>query len=264
MRILAFRRPELLLFAALMVFALVVGLRSLRNTPAPVASEQRAAAPAPQTLSSEQTINTLKAQVRNNPDDTAAYAQLGLALLQRVRETADVGLYAQAGQALDAAIKRDPKNIDALVGQGTLALSRHQFADALAWGEKARAVNPYRAAIYGVIGDAYTELGRYDEAATAIDKMVQDAPRPQLVQPRGLPARAAWRCRRRSRSAEASNQCRRPGDREHRLDKGTTGQSCFWRRQSCRGRTDLCRCAGQQPRERLCRRRAGTRARRAW
>lgn len=175
MRMLAFRRPELLLFAALMVFALVVGLRSFRSAPAPVTTEQRAA-PAPQTLSSEQVINTLKAQVRDNPDNAAAYAQLGLALLQRVRESADVGLYAQAGQALDAAVKHDPKNVDALVGQGTLALARHKFADALAWGEKARAINPYHAAIYGVIGDAYTELGRYDEAATAIDKMVQTRP----------------------------------------------------------------------------------------
>jgi tetratricopeptide (TPR) repeat protein len=104
---------------------------------------------------------------------------LGLGLLQRVRDTGDPSLYPRAAQALDEALERDPANADALIGQGVLALARHQFADALRWGERARDANQFRAQPHGIIADALNELGRYDEAADAIDKMI--AQRPDLA-----------------------------------------------------------------------------------
>jgi tetratricopeptide (TPR) repeat protein len=121
-------------------------------------------------------IARLQDHLRQAPDDTDAYANLGLALLQRVRETGDPALYDQAGAAFDAALKRDPQHLEALVGQGVLALARHQFAQALAWGERARAVAPLRATVYGVLGDAYIELGRYDDAVQALQQMVDIRP----------------------------------------------------------------------------------------
>src|SRR6185437_13218745 len=51
------------------------------------------------------------------------------------------------------------------------ALSRHRFRDALALGEQALKLNKYSARTYGVIGDAYVELGRYAEAFKAFDTM---------------------------------------------------------------------------------------------
>src|SRR5262249_22285948 len=62
------------------------------------------------------------------------------------------------------------------VGLGTLALARHQFADALAWGEQPRSLNPAKPESYGVIGDAQVELGRYDEALDTIQRMVDLRP----------------------------------------------------------------------------------------
>lgn len=178
MRLMLFRRPELLLLASLVVLAAAFVSRQFIPAPqvAPVSVSSDTSAPVPD--SSERTINLLKARVRADPNDTVANARLGLALLQRVRETADVALYAQAGQALDTAIKTDPKQIDALIGQGTLALAQHRFTQALDWGQQAQAVDPFRAAAYGVVADALTELGRYDEAAAAADKMT--ATRPDL------------------------------------------------------------------------------------
>lgn len=179
MRTLAGKRPEIWLLASLLLFGAVLFTR--QTTPAPlsiavpsddVSSEAVAALP----IGSERAINTLKARVRQNPDDTVAYAQLGLALLQRVRDTADVTLYDQAQQAFDAALARDKNQLDALIGKGSLALARHQFVEALALGQRARDVNPYRAAVYGIMGDALTELGRYDEAAATIDKMIDTRP----------------------------------------------------------------------------------------
>jgi tetratricopeptide (TPR) repeat protein len=61
-------------------------------------------------------------------------------------------------------------------GMGLLALSRHQFQEALEWGERARQLNPSDPHTYGVIGDAYVELGRYQEAWNAFQKMVDLRP----------------------------------------------------------------------------------------
>jgi tetratricopeptide (TPR) repeat protein len=63
-----------------------------------------------------------------------------------------------------------------LIGLGTLALARHQFQDAVSWGQRAIAANDYKAAAYGVLGDAYTELGRYEDAVATFQKMVNVRP----------------------------------------------------------------------------------------
>jgi tetratricopeptide (TPR) repeat protein len=129
---------------------------------------------APATVQSE--MEKLQARLKANPGDTNAYAQLGLLMLQRVRENADPALYGQAEEAFQAALKRDPQQLDALVGMGSLALSRHAFSEAIAWGEKAQVINPFRAQIYGIIGDAQVELGRYADAVNTIQKMVDTRP----------------------------------------------------------------------------------------
>jgi tetratricopeptide (TPR) repeat protein len=129
---------------------------------------------APATVQTE--MEKLQARLKANPGDTNAYAQLGLLMLQRVRENADPALYGQAEEAFQAALKRDPQQLDALVGMGSLALSRHAFVEAIAWGEKAQAINPFRAQIYGIIGDAQVELGRYPDAVNTVQKMVDTRP----------------------------------------------------------------------------------------
>jgi pentatricopeptide repeat protein len=63
-----------------------------------------------------------------------------------------------------------------MTGLGLLALSRHQFREALEWGEQAHQLNPQAAHIYGVIGDAYVELGRYRDAWDTFQKMVDRRP----------------------------------------------------------------------------------------
>jgi tetratricopeptide (TPR) repeat protein len=62
------------------------------------------------------------------------------------------------------------------VGLAALAAARHDFAGALRDGERARHVDPYGGAVYGVIGDALVELGRYTAAGSAFQKMVDTAP----------------------------------------------------------------------------------------
>ncbi len=175
MRVMTRKSPELMLLAAVLVFAATFAYRTLAER-TPQVSVPTGPARAPVELSAADTLVALQDRVRQNPDDPNGYAALGMAYLQRVRVTADPMLYGKAEQALDEAIKRDPKQFDALIGQGLLALARHHFADAVQWGERARAINPFSAEVFGVIGDAQTELGQYDKALATIQQMVDTKP----------------------------------------------------------------------------------------
>ena len=165
------RRPVVMLTFATLCLLVAIGVRLLN----PLTS-QPVKPPAPIELASQDAISQLESRLRNNPDDTNTYAQLGLGLLQQVRESGDVSLYTRAGKAFDEALTRDPKQLDALVGQGILALALHDFRGALEWADKAWAINPFRAQILGIKVDGQVELGRYDEAVTTLQKMVDLRP----------------------------------------------------------------------------------------
>jgi tetratricopeptide (TPR) repeat protein len=113
----------------------------------------------------------LQSRLRANPKDEHSYVLLGLAYQQRARETGDSAYYPKSDGVLRRALALDSKDYLAVSGLGSLALSRHRFRAALALGEQARKLNPYSARAYGVIGDAYVELGRYAEAFRAFDRM---------------------------------------------------------------------------------------------
>ncbi len=126
--------------------------------------------------STDATIETLQSRLSKRQSDPTVLAQLGAAYLQKVRETGNPTYYRKAETALNQSLKAEPDNGEALSGMGALALARHQFGEALEWGQRAIKVNPYRAANYGIAGDALIELGRYDEAVGTIQKMVDTRP----------------------------------------------------------------------------------------
>ena len=124
----------------------------------------------------EKAIAIAQTRLAARPDDPKAIAALASAYLARVRETYDPSLYSRAGDLLDRATQIAPRDVDVAMAAGNLALSRHDFSAALRWGEIARSAEPARAAVYGVLADAYTELGRYDEAIGAAQQMIDLRP----------------------------------------------------------------------------------------
>jgi tetratricopeptide (TPR) repeat protein len=99
------------------------------------------------------------------------YALLGLGYQQRARETADPSFYSLSERALRRSLALAPDDVLATSGLAALALSRHRFREALALGRRARRLAPALARPYGIVGDALVELGRYDEAFRAFDRM---------------------------------------------------------------------------------------------
>jgi tetratricopeptide (TPR) repeat protein len=121
-------------------------------------------------------IESLQARLRGSPDDWQAYSQLGVAYLSKARETGDPTYYQKAEGVLNKALTLAPEEYTAVGAMGALALARHQFHEALEWGERARQINPDRTYAYGVIADAQIELGRYDEAVQTLQMMVDLRP----------------------------------------------------------------------------------------
>ena len=168
----------LLLLIAFAVAACGAAPAPAALTPSPSTAGPGAAAPSAAadasspTGTTEAAIAALRGRLATRPDDPATLRDLGLALLQRVRETADPSLYAQAEEALDRARALTPDDPLVLVGIGGLQLGRHRFADALATSSAALDLAPSLAAAHAVKVDALVELGRYDEAAAAAGELL--------------------------------------------------------------------------------------------
>jgi tetratricopeptide (TPR) repeat protein len=136
-----------------------------------------AAASAPLTMSpAVDALRKAQAAATAAPADPEAQAALGFAYLQAVRETGDPTDYGRAELALNAALALDPNNVAAVIGEGSLALSRHQFVAALQLGQRARTLNPSIAAADGIVADAQVELGRYRDAIQTVQAMVDLRP----------------------------------------------------------------------------------------
>jgi len=109
--------------------------------------------------------------VSADPADEDSQRDLGFALAQRVRETADPSLYAPAMSAFTAALKLQPEDALALAGVAGIQLGKHQFADALVTARNAIKLSPSLVAAHAAEVDALVELGRYDQADQAAGLM---------------------------------------------------------------------------------------------
>jgi tetratricopeptide (TPR) repeat protein len=103
-------------------------------------------------------------------------ATRGLALQQQARVSGNPALYPQAEEALRTALRLDPRNAQAVRGLSALAASRHRFTESLALARRAQRLEPGVAVVYGLIGDASLELGRYRQAFAAFDRMASLRP----------------------------------------------------------------------------------------
>ncbi|HXI17927.1 MAG TPA: tetratricopeptide repeat protein [Chloroflexota bacterium] len=138
-----------------------------------------AAVKSPAWSTTDKTLTQLQDGLKTKPEDAGTYAQLGSLYMQKAREMGDPTYYAKAEGAVKKSLELAPDNVLATVVMGGLHMARHDFEAALTWGEKARDLAPRGYVIYGIIGDANIELGRYEAAIDAFQTMVDL--RPDLV-----------------------------------------------------------------------------------
>lgn len=117
-------------------------------------------------------IARLSAIVSADPANAEAQRELGFALAQRVRETADPSLYAPALDAFEAALALEPDDALALVGVAGVQLGKHEFAAALVTAREAKTLAPSLVPARAAEFDALIDLGRYEAARAAAGEML--------------------------------------------------------------------------------------------
>ena len=167
---------------ALPVLAAIAAAVALRGGDAS-APRTHAAAPAipfadaaPRTLSTPQLVARYRAEAAAKPRSAQAVDNLALAELQMAREDGDPTWYTRADALFGHALTLSPRDFTALAGRGSLALSRHDFAGALALGRRALAIDASNPFAMGVVVDADVELGRYAAARAAIERLLRQRP----------------------------------------------------------------------------------------
>ncbi|MDI6105471.1 tetratricopeptide repeat protein [Actinoplanes sp. NEAU-A12] len=163
--------------AAMLIAVSILGALLLVTAGALLAPGDDRAPASRETARHADPIAAAQRRLQRLPNDWTTWAQLGMAYVQRARTAGDQADYPRAEEALDRSLAIRPRdNAIALTGLGALAAARHDFPAALRHGRDALAVDPYRAAALGVVVDALTELGRYEEAFAAVQQMVDLRP----------------------------------------------------------------------------------------
>ena len=167
------------IIAAVVAMVVVANIREGRSSGRPSVMLRPLGAPgAPMTSRDGLTkrVSEMEERLANRPGDVGSAVLLADALIRLSRVTGNAGTSIRAEQALAEAAREAPGNYDVLHAQGALLLSQHKFKEALSVAEQCRAQRPSDPTNFGVLGDAYLELGEYDAAFDAFDSMMRLRP----------------------------------------------------------------------------------------
>ncbi len=124
----------------------------------------------------QQTVDAMHRQLRAHPTDTSAAVLLADTLLRQARVSGNAGLAIGTEQALTRILHDEPLEYEARRMLAAVYLSEHRFREAIREAERVRDQRPRDDWNYGVIGDGHLELGEYDEAFAAFQRMMDLRP----------------------------------------------------------------------------------------
>jgi tetratricopeptide (TPR) repeat protein len=122
-------------------------------------------------------IADLQTRLELNPTDHVAWATLGLAYVQQAKATVNPEFYPRADGALVKSLEINKfDNFLAYAGLSAVASARHDFDAAKGFALQGLAINSFSSILYGALSDAELQLGNYDSAFQAVQKMIDLAP----------------------------------------------------------------------------------------
>lgn len=163
-----------IILAGYALIAAISNWSNRKSTAAASRSEQSVVRP--DKMSADSQIQKAEAIIKRAPDQPDGYNLLAAAYLQKARETGDFGFNARAETALNRSLAIAPDDFDAMRLQAMLLLAYHRFQEALEVARRAQTLRPENADIYGAMTDALVELGDYEGAIRAAQKMVDLRP----------------------------------------------------------------------------------------
>jgi len=123
-------------------------------------------------MKTDERIAAFEKLANSKPDDLHYKNLLAGSYIQKMRETTDFGYIDRASRIVTQVLSAEPENYEARRLRSEIGLERHQFAEVAALSREMIAAAPDDAWNWGTLGDALMELGRYDDAAEAYQRMV--------------------------------------------------------------------------------------------
>jgi tetratricopeptide (TPR) repeat protein len=122
---------------------------------------------------SEEMVRFLEGRVKSDPEDFVANNKLAAFYLQRARETGSLNYLDLATRAAKASLASVPviRNAGGLSALTQAEFSSHDFAAARDHAVQLTEIDPGEGYPYAMLGDALLELGDYDAAASAFQKL---------------------------------------------------------------------------------------------
>ena len=128
------------------------------------------------TTLADKSVTEAQKTVRDNRAKDDAWVILGRAWVRKARESADPGFYLNADACAAVVLERSPDQKLALDLRGLVLLNGHKFDEARALALQVTSRHPEDPMAWGTLSDAYLEMGRYDEATSAAQTMIDLKP----------------------------------------------------------------------------------------
>jgi len=174
------RRAWQVVLAGSAVVALVLGAAAVGSFGAHGSGGTPAATPvqpSPPGSALSKGIAAAQSMLAQNPRDYATWADLGLSYVQQAKATVNPSYYGKAEGAVARSLTLNTAvNFKGWGARAALKAAEHDFRGARDAALRGITIDGYNGVLYGALGDAYTQLGEYDKAATAIEKMNQLRP----------------------------------------------------------------------------------------
>ena len=174
-----FRRWTPVVFVACGLVAVLIAVLTFYRTPTssttPPAPSGPAASGAPvraDPLAADIALH--QTTLRNNPGNSDAWALLSLDYVEQAKATVDPAYYPKAeGAAKRSLAINSSTNILGFAAEAALKAAQHDFTAARSWAQRGLAVDAYNTVLLAALDDADTQLGRYDEAFSAAQRLNQ-------------------------------------------------------------------------------------------
>lgn len=124
----------------------------------------------------DRAIRAAEVAILREPRQSRVYVDLAQAYMRKARESGDASYYGRAETAIQHALQLQPGSVVGLRTLAWIQTGKHEFRDALATAERLRAQLPNDPLVQGLIGDAAVELGEYQRAEDAWQKMLELQP----------------------------------------------------------------------------------------
>jgi len=127
-------------------------------------------------LKTDERIAAYQKLAASKPEDLHYQNLLAGAYIQKMRETTDFGYIDRAEKLVNLTLRTEPGNYEALRLRSEIGLERHHFSEVAGFSRQMIGIAPDDSWNWGTLGDALMEMGQYEEAAGAYQKMMSLRP----------------------------------------------------------------------------------------